>query len=229
MGKENGFQIDIIPFIKTQPLVSDKLTELIHHFASVPVNAVFTSMNAAQAVIEELGVVKPLWRIYCIGNTTQKTLIQHFGEEAIVGLADNASSLAQVIIEEGYIKDVIFFCGDQRRDELPGRLTEKKIRVQEIIVYRTIPVSNKISQSYQGILFFSPSAVTSFFSDNTIEEQTILFAIGETTAEALKRYTNNKIIIGKTAGQENLVNTMITYYQSCRPQKNISSKEGDNI
>jgi uroporphyrinogen-III synthase len=80
---------------------------------------------------------------------------------------------------------------------------------------------NKIVQHYQGILFFSPSAVTSFFSKNTIDRQTILFAIGETTAGTLRMYTDNTIITGSEPAQENLVNAMILYYQSSEQKKSV--------
>jgi uroporphyrinogen-III synthase len=73
-------------------------------------------------------------------------------------------------------------------------------------------VKHKIEKTYHGILFFSPSAVQSFFSNNKISDQTILFAIGNTTATEIKKYTNNKIITGDEPGKENLVTEMIRYY-----------------
>ena len=45
-----------------------------------------------------------------------------------------------------------------------------------------------------------------------ISDQTILFAIGNTTATEIKKYTNNKIITGDEPGKENLVTEMIRYY-----------------
>ena len=105
-----------------------------------------------------------------------------------------------------------FFCGDQRRDELPGILREHDIDVNEITVYQTLALTHKIDKHYQGILFFSPSAVESFFKNNTLPASTILFAIGNTTANAIRKFTKNKVIISDVPGKDNLVKKMIEYF-----------------
>jgi uroporphyrinogen-III synthase len=212
LAEQRGFQIDVVPFIKTEPIYSEELLQSIQYFSSQPITAVFTSMNAAEAVINQLNGFKPLWKLFCLGSTTRKTLEQYFGKEAILGVAANASMLAQSVISSGKVSRVVFFCGDQRRDELPSILHEKQIAVEEIVVYKTTILDNKISQNYGGILFFSPSAVKSFFSNNTIGTETILFAIGETTAAEIRKHTKNKIIVGDVAAKENLLNTIIDYY-----------------
>ena len=79
-------------------------------------------------------------------------------------------------------------------------------------MYQTIATPHKIDKEYFGILFFSPSAVQSFFSKNKVCEKTILFAIGNTTANEIKKYSTNKIIISDEPGKENLVTKMIEYF-----------------
>ena len=99
---------------------------------------------------------------------------------------------------------MIFFCGDQRRNDLPEILSKNDIEVQEIVVYETIPVSKKIEEHYHGIMFFSPSAVNSFFLNNKLPSSTILFAIGNTTAEELKKHSTNTIITSDDPGKVDL-------------------------
>jgi uroporphyrinogen-III synthase len=169
-------------------------------------------MNAVEAVANELDGHQPDWRIYSIGNTTRQLVKKYFGEEAIAGSAESAAELAELIVEEDNSDDIFFFCGEQRRDELPDILRSNDIDVNEIVVYQTIQVKHKIEKTYHGILFFSPSAVQSFFSNNKISDKTILFAIGNTTATEIKKYTNNKIITGDEPSKENLVMEMIRYY-----------------
>ena len=176
-------------------------------------------MNAADSVIHHLKGVKPLWQIFCLGNTTRSTLVQYFDEKSIAGSAENASALAQTIIQTGASGEVVFFCGDQRRDELPTLLNDRHIPVDEVIVYKTIALINKISKEYRGILFFSPSAVSAFFSANTTTEQTNLFAIGQTTADEIKKYTKNSIVVSDKAGKEHLVRRVIEYYQSLKHEQ----------
>jgi uroporphyrinogen-III synthase len=212
VAEQEGFQVDIVPFIKTEPINSDELHHHIQRLSSQQITAVFTSMNAAEAVITQLNELKPKWRIFCLGSTTNKILVQYFGKEAIGGVAGNASALADTIIKTGTVNTAVFFCGDQRRDELPSILMQKQIIVEEVIVYRTTILNNKISRDYRGILFFSPSAVSGFFSNNTISAGAVLFAIGKTTADTIRKYSENKIVVADVSAKEEVVNRMIDYY-----------------
>ena len=169
-------------------------------------------MNAVEAVNEYL-LSKPEWNIFSIGQTTKELISNFFGEERIVATADDANSLADTIIEKG-VKEIVFFCGDQRRDELPEKLKAENIKVEEIMVYRTIATAKRVSKHYDGILFFSPSAVDSFFTANTIERNVILFAIGNTTAYAIKQKVNNKIVVTEQPGKEALVKKMLDYFST---------------
>jgi uroporphyrinogen-III synthase len=117
-----------------------------------------------------------------------------------------------LIAGKNHIDKAIFFCGDQRRDDLPEILRTNHVEVSEIVVYHTIAKPHKIEKSYNGILFFSPSAVGSFFTNNKISDKTILFAIGNTTANEIKKYGNNKVIVTDEPSKENLVMEMIRYY-----------------
>ena len=109
---------------------------------------------------------------------------------------------------------MVFFCGDHRRNELPKILREHGIRVKEIIVYKTAFSSHRVSNQYDGIIFFSPSAVHSFFAVNDAGGASILFAIGKTTADTIKTYSPNKVIMGESPGKELLIGQAITYFQT---------------
>jgi uroporphyrinogen-III synthase len=165
-----------------------------------------------EAVANELYGQQPNWRIYSVGANTSSKAKKYFGEEAIAGIANSSAELAELITEKGPDEEIIFFCGNQRRDELPDILRNNDIDVSEIVVYETIAVPHKVSKQYQGILFFSPSAVECFFSNNKIAASTVLFAIGNTTANALKKFSGNTIIICNEPGKENLFRKMIAYF-----------------
>ena len=211
-ARHQNIEIDILSFIETVPIRSIEVQQEIENALLKSSAVVFTSMNAVEAVANELDGHQPDWRIYSIGNTTRQLVKKYFGEEAIAGSAESAAELAELIVEEDNSDDIFFFCGEQRRDELPDILRSNDIDVNEIVVYQTIQVKHKIEKTYHGILFFSPSAVQSFFSNNKISDKTILFAIGNTTATEIKKYANNKIITGDEPGKENLVTEMIRYY-----------------
>ncbi|MEI7734549.1 MAG: uroporphyrinogen-III synthase [Ferruginibacter sp.] len=207
-----GIAIDEISFIETAPIKTQEVKQQIVQAVLSPATIVFTSMNAVDAVVAQKHNLQTDWSIYCIGTTTNKLVSLYFGENSISGTANSAVELAHLIVEDRFAENVIFFCGDQRREELPEILSKSNIEVKEIVVYETIIVPHQISKQYDGILFFSPSAVDSFFSTNIIKQKTILFAIGNTTATAIKKFTNNTIIISDAPGKENLVHTMIKHF-----------------
>jgi uroporphyrinogen-III synthase len=209
---EKNITIDIRPFIATEPIETVEVQQEIENALLLSTTIVFTSMNAVEAVATFIIDDQPDWRIYCIGHTTRKLAERFFGENCIAGFAEDATALAELIVEEGETEELIFFCGNKRRNELPDILRSNDIIIEEIIVYETFEVNHKVSGEYNAVLFFSPSAVESFFVNNKPNDKIIFFAIGKTTAAAIKKFSTNKIIIADEPGKENLVEKMMEYF-----------------
>ncbi|MES2646724.1 MAG: uroporphyrinogen-III synthase [Bacteroidota bacterium] len=211
----NGVCVDVISFIETVAIENDNTREAIERLSSEVYITIFTSMNAVDAVISQLQKKIPAWKIFCMGNTTRQLVEDYFGTSTVMASASNASELANSIIDwtktHELNKPIVFFCGDQRRNELPGKLYQYGIELQEIIIYHTIETTHKVADAYDGILFFSPSAVHSFFKINTVSNKTLFFAIGETTASTIKEYTNNKIVIGDTPSKDDLLKKAVSW------------------
>jgi len=205
--------IDVLSFIHTEPIEGVEVQQEIEQAYLQQATVVFTSGNAIEAVGRQVEQQDPAWRIYTLNSKCQHLAAEYFGEDKIAGTAANAEALAELIIEEASTDEVIFFCGDQRRDELPDKLRQHGIGVFEIEVYHTVAVPHKVKKHYDGILFFSPSAVKSFFSVNKADQQTILFAIGETTAKEIKKHSANKILVGENPDKESLVKEMLDFFE----------------
>lgn len=208
-----GFVIDTLSFIHTESLTDPEISKAVNHvdmFAAV----IFTSMNAVEAVKAMLGDKNPSWKIYCIGNTTKTLIEKYFPNSLIIGTAADATSLAKEVLLNKEISEVVFFCGNQRRDELPASLSSNDVEVKEVVVYSTYEVWNKVNENYDGILFFSPSAVNSFFAANKIVASTVAFAIGQTTAAEIGKHSSNRVVVSDKPGKEALVNAMMSYYKS---------------
>lgn len=169
--------IDTRSFINTEPLPADEIAGKLKEFIGKKINAVVTSKKAEKIIT---GNGDRQWKIFSISNQSS---------------ASNAAQLASVIIKEG-IKEIVFFCGDRRRDELPGKLRANGINVKEVVVYRTIETPHKIEEKYDGVIFFSPSAVNSFFTSNNPPGHVIFYTMGDTTAAEIKKHSNNPIEIG---------------------------------
>lgn len=210
-AKAVKINIESIPFIRTEQIKDPVTNDRVKAIAEQPANVVFTSMNAADAVADLLGNQQPAWRIYCLGTATRKVIEKRLPTSSIIGDADNASALAEVIINNNE-KQLSFFCGNQRRHELPDKLAGKQIELEELVVYKTIPLANKITTHYDAILFFSPSAVISFFSSNSLPSGTVLFSIGTTTSQSIKQFTNNRIIESDHPGKQHLVEKSLEYF-----------------
>ena len=212
----NDIVVDELPFITTAPINTDELKKTLKGFLQQNITAVFTSKNAAHA-FDQIANSEVPWKIFCIGQSTKKFVSKIFGKETISGTADSASELSDVILQDKEIKKVIFFCGKQRREELPQKLKAEEIEVEEIVVYETFETPQKLSRKiYDGILFFSPSAVNSFFSLNKINEQTQIFAIGKTTADAIHKHIKKEIIIAETPSEENIVEQIILHFSATK-------------
>jgi len=207
-----GIIIDVVPFISTELLRDTATLKKIDTAAKLSINVAFTSANAVTAVFDQIGATKLKWQIYCIGHSTKAAIEKYVDTSMIAGVADNAAALADEIIRTATAMEMIFFCGNSRRDVLIEKLQAEDIRVAEIVVYNTIETQNTINTKYDGILFFSPSGVNSFFNANSIDTTNTLFAIGNTTSDALKERTGNNIIVSNTPSKDSMIDDVIHHY-----------------
>lgn len=220
-ASDANISIESFSFIDVQSVRSNELANQLQLLATKSLVAIFTSTNAINAVAEQLST-NPGWRIFCIGGRTKELAIQVFGENNILGSAKHAVQLAERIISYGQAKSVTFFCGDQRLNELPDMLIKNGINREELIVYTTVQTPVLIEKNYDGILFFSPSAVHSFFSANTIAIDVVLFSIGQTTTATIQSYCTNPIITSEWPGGDNLLACVTDFYNQTRVEGTIS-------
>lgn len=211
-AEEHNIHITTLPFIEIQFNNAISFASQVSQLTWQKINVVFTSVNAVESVASHIDE-NPDWKIFCIGGVTKDAVCKHFGETSIVASAKNASMLSRKIIEQKNIKEVIFFCGDQRLDDLPETLRINNIRVLEVIAYYATQTPHEVEEDYEAIMFFSPSAVHSFFSANTIRTDVVLFSIGKTTTATIQTYCVNKVITSEWPGQENLLEKIFEYYK----------------
>lgn len=175
-------------------------------------NLIFSSQNAVLSLMEQSGweVLKSK-SVFCVGIKT-KELLELNGFTVDVYM-DYASELAEIITLIYNKESYTFFSGNLRKETLPKALKNAGIVFNEIEVYQTKLAPFKISkeENFDGILFFSPSAIESYLTNNTITKETC-FCIGETTASALANKTKN-IIISDNPTIEDVIETVINEYK----------------
>ncbi|MBZ4189045.1 uroporphyrinogen-III synthase [Niabella beijingensis] len=184
----DGVELDCIPFIKTRTVSAAALAAAIDQVPLTDAAVIFTSAHAVTAVAAAL-TADPVWKIYCIETATLKKVRELFPRSEIIASAPTGAALVKRIIKKrpGHL---FFFCGNLRLETIPDALRQNSISCNELVVYTTTLTPVRINRMYDGILFYSPSGVESFFSLNTITEGTTAVSIGPSTTTALKKYTS---------------------------------------
>ncbi len=166
-------------------------------------NVIFSSKNAIKSLKRSdfASILGEIENCFCVGDST-KALLEKNGQK-VTKMAKNASELADFIKKSYKNESFYFFCGNMRRDEIPSISKDSKNTVFEVKTYKTTLKPIKFDRKFDGILFFSPSGVQSFTSENIIDTIPV-FCIGDTTASEAKKHTEN-VIIANTASVESVI------------------------
>lgn len=204
--------IDCNSFIAIRPVNNAAIINQIRSYAAKPITALFTSANAVAAVSRHLTQC-PAWQIFCLSGKTKTALLEHFSDKQIIASAPHAAALIPKIMAAKPSGGSVFFCGNKHLNTLPEAFKAENIPLKELVVYKTISSPKKVNKSYDGLLFFSPSGVESFFSLNTVDERTVCFAIGDTTAKAVRKFTGNPVITAGFPDKENMIQKVQNYFK----------------
>ncbi|RMH67105.1 MAG: uroporphyrinogen-III synthase, partial [Bacteroidetes bacterium] len=160
---------------------------------------IVTSPRAVAAIERQRARHGPLpeaWRekpVYAVGPRTAAA-VRALGWTPVGEEAGSGAVLARIIITaaehdaEGAARPYLFLCGDRRRDDVPHRLTEAGLAVEECVVYRThVRAGVKLPPASPGgwLVFFSPSGVEAVHPGEVRASGWRVAAIGPTTASAL--------------------------------------------
>jgi uroporphyrinogen-III synthase len=223
-----------LPFIvSTRKLSSEKLPELYnmgwkflcHDFISkvihIPENLnpqaiskhiVLTSITGVKSFLQltgQLNLNVTDYSVYCISRGTNK-----YAEASgllVKATAPSASALADEILKEVAVTEVTHISSNVRRDELSDKLAAAGVHVHEIATYRTEFTPMVIATAYDGIIFFSPSAIDSFLSRNSLEPVPC-FCIGATTGNHARQKGYQNIYLAEAPSEDFLLKTIIEYY-----------------
>ncbi|WP_370900889.1 uroporphyrinogen-III synthase [Chryseobacterium gossypii] len=191
ISKELGKDIsaDCIEVIKTTPIT-------VRPFDLKNYSLIFSSVNGVISFFKnhfkpnEDFTAKNYNKIYCVGEKTKKEIRKHgFGTFKVL---KNVEMLSQFIISHCSHENFLHFCGNIALDVLDKSLPLQNIRYKKVIVYHTEEINPLITEKYHAAVFFSPSGVRSFAKQNSFDDM-MLFSIGETTSNELRRFTSKNI------------------------------------
>ncbi len=173
-------------------------------------NVVFTSQNGVEALLNNFSSMElDFTNIYCVGKRTKRLIEKQIGKVAHV--ENSAEKLANYLVENLEDKNITFFCGNKRRDDLPTILSENNIVVNEVECYQTQLTPRKIEEKYKGILFYSPSGVESYLKDNS-SSNGVAFCIGETTASEARKHFE-EVIVSKVSTVESMLQLVNEHFK----------------
>lgn len=175
-------------------------------------NVVFTSKNAVKAILDNFSLSEIKFEnIYCVGRRTKRLIEKKIGK--VNHIENYGKELANYLVQNLKEKEITFFCGNKRRDELIDILKNNAINVNEVEVYQTQLTPKKIpeNKNIKAVLFYSPSAVKSFIQKNQATNK-VAFCIGATTAKEAKKYFR-QVIISKVPLVENVLQATKNYFK----------------
>lgn len=205
-----GFTIIEREFISIEYQVNDSIAAQL---ASLGEYLVLTSRHAVNGIIRNMES-QPFTldgrKIFCLENETLRAA-SLLGDNRVIATAPNARALAERIKEEG-VKEISFIAGNRRRDELPGILAAAGVKVDEVQVYETKLAGTRVTDSYECVLFFSPSAAESFFGSNQLPAGIPCCCIGSSTAAAVAAITDNPVLISGDVSEAGMLLALEKYF-----------------
>ncbi|UCE94125.1 MAG: hydroxymethylbilane synthase [Flavobacteriaceae bacterium] len=172
-------------------------------------HVVFTSQNGVEAVLDNfMGSELQFKNIYCVGRRTKRLIERKIGK--VTHVENSASQLGNYLSKHLDQGEVTFFCGDKRREELPQLLKKNGIGLNEVVAYQTLLSPNRMNKAFDGLLFFSPSGIESYLSENKPNDE-IAFCIGGTTAEAAQNHFK-QVIEAKMPSVESVLKSVNTHF-----------------
>jgi uroporphyrinogen-III synthase len=171
-------------------------------------NVIITSKNAVEALITNYSAAELQFKnIYCVGRRTKRLIENKIGK--VKYAAKNAKALAEYLVEYIDGTEVTYFCSDIRLDELPTILEENNITVHEVEAYQTKYDGQKVEDSVESAMFYSPSTVESYVRSN--KSDVLAFCIGETTAKEAKKHFK-EVQVAKVPTVESVIELVNQHY-----------------
>ena len=191
--------VEEIPLMSFAPPLDwgpvDAAVRNLDHYAAIA----FTSPRSARAFsdrLQALGTPVPSEAaVWTAGAGTTQGLTGVLGQvrqpdERTVAERGAAAALADALVRSGLERPVLFPCGDIRRDELPARLRDEGIRVDEVVCYRSVLAgeaeARHAAERAQVVIVASPSVAELLARVCPPGARPDLVAVGPTTAAAAR-------------------------------------------
>jgi len=194
LAEEYNIKIDFKPFIEIQSVdlkeFRKQKIDILAHSA-----VILTSRNAVDnffRICSEAKIEVPTdMKYFCISEQTANYLQKYIviRKRKIFTGFKTAKDLEEIILKHRDEK-FLFPCSNIRKDDIPSFLRKQKIAFTEAVIYKTVAsdLSEFAHINYDIIVFFSPSGISSLFTNfpDFKQKNTRIAAFGPTTAKAVR-------------------------------------------
>jgi uroporphyrinogen-III synthase len=211
--------VDMVSMIETHGVLTIEQIEAFLKDCEIDgenIMLLFSSENGVKWLkwgLDKFGYKMPKGlKAVCVGEKTVKTAVDCLGIEAILVEKSSTELLAALLLSFSVGTTFHFFCGNKRLDTLPKGLSSSGFEVKEYLIYHTVPTPHKIFRNYDAILFFSPSAVESFFLVNEWRTGTVAVSIGLTTSQTLRKSGVENTLVAAEQNETAMMAAMHQYF-----------------
>ena len=140
--------------------------------------------------------------VFCVGNKTRLAIENAGGE--VTEVFENSLKMAQAATGIG--NPATFVCGVLRMKNVEQEFENAGVELEIVEAYDTLMKPVKVSEDVDVAMFYRPSGVGSYFSENELKG--VAVCIGETTEAEAKKYIENTVVASTTT-IESVVNKAI--------------------
>jgi uroporphyrinogen-III synthase len=147
---------------------------------------VFTSKNGVKAIDQ----ISKNWRNFpsvAVGVKTAETILK-FGGKLLATSLGNGKDLEEMIKERYNNRTFLYLRPEKVAREIAKNLKQKKIRVEEIVVYKTKCFNSGKINKRSILIATSPSSVACLLKNFIVPKDSIFVSIGITTAKSIPEY-----------------------------------------
>lgn len=198
---------------------------------------VFTSLHAVRGfrlALQQRGLDARFFagaRVAAVGPKTAEELSALGISPDLVPEVHRASALVDALATRVGSHGVLFPCGTLARDELRSGLRRRGVRVDELVVYETVPISPppdamlEIQRGVDAVLLHSPSGAGAALASGMLNYTTVIGCIGPTTAKAVQDAGFATQVVPEQHTDEALVDELQSHLHNCLPRRSRQGAE----
>jgi hydroxymethylbilane synthase len=188
----NGYQVEGVSFIEPRMV----------NYTSVPKTdwMFFSSANAVKYFFTQNPILDSHVKFGAVGKTTEEELNKHHKAVDFVGKHVDISKTGQEFKNLIGSKTVLFPLAKGSMRTIQQQFDDIS-KVIDLVVYETELKKQLVKESFEVLVFTSPSNVQAFFESNKIQANQSAVAIGRSTEKKLMEYGVKKCVVPSTLSE----------------------------